>query len=40
MLEPALKEMLNDKRLEIDFYLKLGHFTLQLIRPDQRVDLP
>jgi hypothetical protein len=39
VLKAPLKEMLNDEGLELDFHLKLGHLALELIRPDQCIDL-
>ena len=39
VLEPPLKEMLNDEGLEVDLHLKFSDLALELIRPDQRIDL-
>jgi hypothetical protein len=39
MLEASLEEMLDNQRLEIDFYLEFGHLALEPIDFDQRSDL-
>ena len=39
VLKAPLKEVLNDEGLELDLHLEFGHLALELIGPDQRVDL-